>query len=51
LLKGKNVVITGAGRGVGKAIALACAKEGANLGLVARTIEEMNNFKMEAEDI
>lgn len=51
LLKGKNVVITGAGRGVGKAIALACVKEGANLGLVARTIEELNNTKKEAEDL
>ena len=51
LLKGKNVVITGAGRGIGKAIALACAKEGANLGLVARTIEELNNTKKEAEDL
>jgi len=51
LLKGKNVIITGAGRGIGKAIALACAKEGANLGLVARTIEELNNIKKEAEDL
>ncbi|TKJ23310.1 MAG: hypothetical protein CEE43_04025 [Promethearchaeota archaeon Loki_b32] len=51
LLKGKNVVITGAGRGIGKAIALACAKEGANLGLVARTIEELNNIKKEVEDL
>jgi len=51
LLKGKNVVITGAGRGIGKAIALACAKEGANLGLIARTIEELNNIKKEAEDL
>lgn len=51
LLKGKNVVITGAGRGIGKAIALVCAEEGANLGLVARTIEELNNTKKEAEDL
>ena len=51
MLKGKNVVITGAGRGIGKAIALACAKEGANLGLVARTIEELNNIKKEVEDL
>lgn len=51
MLKGKNVVITGAGRGIGKAIALACAKEGANLGLIARTIEELNNIKKEVEDL
>lgn len=50
LLKGKNVIITGAGRGIGKAIAIACAKEGANLGLIARTIEELDNTKKEIED-
>ena len=30
-LKGKSVAITGAGRGIGRAIALACAAEGANV--------------------
>ncbi len=30
-LKGRNAVITGAGRGIGKAIALAMAREGANI--------------------
>ncbi len=39
LLKGKNVVITGSGRGIGKAVAIACAKEGANIGLTSRTLE------------
>ena len=32
LLKGKNIIITGSGRGIGKAVAIACAKEGANVG-------------------
>ncbi len=36
-LKGKKAIITGAGRGVGKAIAMALAKEGVELGLIART--------------
>ncbi|MFX1419660.1 MAG: SDR family NAD(P)-dependent oxidoreductase [Promethearchaeota archaeon] len=51
LLKGKNIVITGSGRGIGKAIAIACAKEGANIGLTARTFEELNETKKEIEDL
>jgi len=51
LLKGKNVVITGSGRGIGKAIAIACAKEGANIGLISRTLEELNITKKEIEDL
>jgi len=51
LLKGKNVVITGSGRGIGRAIAIACAKEGANVGLTARTAGELNLTKKEIEDL
>lgn len=36
-LKNKNALITGAGKGIGKALALALAAEGANVGLIART--------------
>ncbi|HTX19868.1 MAG TPA: SDR family oxidoreductase [Bacteroidota bacterium] len=36
-LAGKNIVVTGAGRGIGRAIAVAAAKEGARLALLART--------------
>ena len=42
-LKNKNALITGAGKGIGKAIALALAKEGVNVILVARTQEEIDN--------
>jgi len=51
LLKGKNIVITGSGRGIGKAIGIACAKEGANVGLISRTLEELNATKKEIEDL
>ncbi len=51
LLKGKNVVITGAGRGIGREIAKACAKEGANVGLISRTLDELNQTKQEIEKL
>jgi len=51
LLKGQNIVITGSGRGIGRAVALACAKEGANIGLTSRTLEQLNNVKKEIESL
>jgi len=47
LLKGKTIVITGSGRGIGRSVAIACAKEGANIGLTARTLDELNEVKDE----
>jgi len=38
-LKGKTLFITGASRGIGKAIALKAAKDGANIAVVAKTAE------------
>ncbi|MHA2009695.1 MAG: SDR family oxidoreductase [Candidatus Hodarchaeales archaeon] len=38
-LKGKTLFITGASRGIGKAIALRAAKDGANISVVAKTKE------------
>lgn len=38
-LAGKTVFITGASRGIGKAIALRCAKDGANVIIAAKTAE------------
>ncbi|MHA1274547.1 MAG: SDR family NAD(P)-dependent oxidoreductase [Promethearchaeota archaeon] len=49
MLKNKNIIITGAGRGIGKAIAIACAKEGANVGITSRTLQELNETKNEIE--
>jgi citronellol/citronellal dehydrogenase len=38
-LKGKTLFITGASRGIGKAIALRAARDGANVAVVAKTAE------------
>lgn len=37
-LKGKTLFITGAGRGIGKAIALRAARDGANIVIAAKTV-------------
>lgn len=39
-LKGKTIFITGSSRGIGREIALRCAKDGANLVLAAKSVEE-----------
>lgn len=48
-LQGKNAVITGASKGLGKAIALALAENGANLALISRDIEKLNLVVEEAK--
>lgn len=40
-LQGKNAIITGAGKGLGKAIAIALAAEGVNVGLIGRTEKDL----------
>ncbi|WP_265427374.1 3-ketoacyl-ACP reductase [Chryseobacterium sp. YIM B08800] len=47
-LKGKNAIITGGGRGLGKAIALILANEGVNIGITGRNEE---NLKMTVDEI
>jgi 3-oxoacyl-[acyl-carrier protein] reductase len=46
-LKNKNAFITGAGKGIGKAIAIALAKEGVNLILVSRTQADVDQLATE----
>ena len=41
-ITGKKALVTGAGRGIGKGIALGLARAGADIGLVARTESELN---------
>ncbi len=48
-LKGKNIVITGASGGIGAEIAKLCAESGANLVLIARSIEKLKQLQMELQ--
>ena len=48
LLEGKVAVVTGAARGIGKAIAIQFAKEGANVAFTDLAIDE-NGKKTEEE--
>ena len=50
-LKGKTAIITGAGKGLGKAMALALAAEGVHLGLLARTIADLEKTAEEAKQL
>jgi len=46
-ISGKTALITGAGRGIGRATAIAFAKEGINVGLVGRTLENLQQVANE----
>jgi uncharacterized protein len=48
-LKGKNIVITGASGGIGAEIAKLCAESGANLVLIARTIEKLKQLQTDLQ--
>ena len=50
LIEGKNALITGGGRGIGKAVALEFAKNGANVAISARSENELNKTIKEIEN-
>jgi short-subunit dehydrogenase len=49
LLKGKNIVITGASGGIGAEIAKLCAMRGANLVLLARSMDKLQQLQKDLQ--
>ena len=50
-LEGKTAVVSGASRGIGRAIAMALAKEGARVGLVSRGGPDLEAAVAEAKGV
>ena len=46
-LKGKTVIVTGASSGIGRQMARECARLGANLILIARSVDRLERLKNE----
>ncbi len=50
-LKEKNAIVTGAGKGIGRAIAISLAAEGVNVGLIARTETDLQSVAAQIQQI
>lgn len=50
-IKGKNALVTGAGKGLGRALAIALAQEGVNVGLMARTTSQLEEVAAEVKKL
>lgn len=50
-LKGKKAIITGGGRGLGKAVALYLAKEGVHIGITGRNVDNLKSTVAELHEL
>ncbi|MDO9375250.1 MAG: 3-ketoacyl-ACP reductase [Ferruginibacter sp.] len=50
-LKGKIALVTGAGKGIGRAVAIALAQEGVSVGLIARTQSDLEAVTQELREV
>lgn len=48
-LKGKIALVTGAGKGIGRSVAIALANEGVHVGLIARTENDLQSVSKEIQ--
>jgi len=49
-LKGKTALVTGASSGIGRAVSIAIGSQGASVGLLARSEDELEETKKQVED-